>query len=132
MGSRSTSRRIAMQAVFQSEMSGLDIDTSVSNIVEEEKDLSADSRKFAERLAANVLEKREELDEMITKLSKNWTIDRMSLVDKCILRLALYEMKYEKDTPKAVIINEALELSKRYSDERSSSFINGILGAAVV
>jgi N utilization substance protein B len=131
MGSRSTSRRIAMQAVFQSEMSGLDIDTSVSNIVEEEKDLSADSRKFAERLAANVLEKREELDEMITKLSKNWT-DRMSLVDKCILRLALYEMKYEKDTPKAVIINEALELSKRYSDERSSSFINGILGAAVV
>jgi N utilization substance protein B len=121
-----------MQAVFQSEMSGLDIDTSVSNIVEEEKDLSADSRKFAERLAANVLEKREELDEMITKLSKNWTIDRMSLVDKCILRLALYEMKYEKDTPKAVIINEALELSKRYSDERSSSFINGILGAAVV
>jgi transcription antitermination protein NusB len=132
MGSRSTARRLAMQALFQSELSGDPIDVSLSNLIDDEKDLTDDSHKFAQHLAVSVMEKRPELDEMITKVSKNWSIDRLNNVDKAILRMAMYELKYEKNTPKAVVINEALELSKRYSDEESTSFINGILGAAVV
>ena len=131
MGKRTTSRRLAMQAIYQSELSKTSIDEALTNLFEEEE-LAEDTREFTKKLAEGVLGKKEDLDRKIKEFSKNWEIDRISMINKAILMLALYELIYEKDTPKAVVINEALELAKRYSDPESAKFINGILGSAVV
>jgi N utilization substance protein B len=131
MGKRTTSRRLAMQAIYQSELSKTSIDEALTNLFGEEE-LAEDTREFTKKLAEGVLGKKEDLDRKIKEFSKNWEIDRISMINKAILMLALYELIYEKDTPKAVVINEALELAKRYSDPESAKFINGILGSAVV
>jgi N utilization substance protein B len=131
MGKRTTSRRLAMQAIYQSELSKTSIDEALTNLFGEEE-LAEDTREFTKKLAEGVLGKKEDLDRKIKEFSKNWEIGRISMINKAILMLALYELIYEKDTPKAVVINEALELAKRYSDPESAKFINGILGSAVV
>jgi transcription antitermination protein NusB len=130
MGKRSTARRLAMQAIYQSEISGIDIDLSLENLFE--GDVTEDAKKFATHLARGVQTNKASLDKKVSELSKNWSIDRISIINMSIIKLALYELTYEKDTPRPVIINEALELAKRYSDEESAKFINGILGSAVV
>ncbi len=71
-----------------------------------------------------------EIDALITRLAEHWTIDRMAAVDRNILRLALFELRYTS-TPVRVIINEAVELAKQYSTEDSGRFVNGLLGTAV-
>jgi len=131
MGKRTTSRRLAMQAIYQSELSKTSIDEALTNLFGEEE-LAEETREFTKRLAEGVLGKKEDLDRKIKEFSKNWEIGRISMINKAILMLALYELQYEKDTPKAVVINEALELAKRYSDPESAKFINGILDSAVV
>ncbi len=131
MGSRSTARRIAMQAVFQAELSGADVADALNSLFEEEK-LTEEAREFSRVLATGAFNKRKEIDSRIASLSKNWSIDRVSPLDKSILRVAIYELTSLKDTPKAVVINEALELAKRYSDEDSPKFINGILGNSMI
>lgn len=131
MGSRSTSRRLAMQALYQSALSNTDVREALISLFNEES-LTEDAKTFSENLINGITEKAAELDRKISEISKNWSLDRISPVDKSILRLAMYEIMYEKDTPRAVVINEAIELAKRYSDEDSSRFINGILGAVVV
>jgi N utilization substance protein B len=131
MGKRTTSRRLAMQAIYQSELSKTSIDEALTNLFEEEK-LTEETREFTKRLAEGALGKKDDLDRKIKEFSKNWEIGRISMINKAILMLAFYELLYEKDTPKAVVINEALELAKRYSDPESARFINGILDSAVV
>ena len=131
MGSRSTARRVAMQAIYQSDVSSVDIEEALDGLFKEEK-MTDEARDFSKKLAIGVIKAKDELDGRIKDFSKNWTVDRISPVDRSILRIALFELIHEKDTPRAVIINEAIELAKRYSDENSASFINGILGAAVV
>jgi N utilization substance protein B len=84
---------------------------------------------FAAELVAGTLMKREELDQLIESRAKNWKISRMALVDRCILRMALHEMRQFPDTPKAVVIDEAVELAKQFGTSESSSFVNGVLDA---
>ncbi|MBU2574397.1 MAG: transcription antitermination factor NusB [Elusimicrobia bacterium] len=67
------------------------------------------------------------IDEIITSISKNWSLDRMSAVDRCVLRLAVCEMMFLADAPVPVIIDEAIELAKKYSTENSGKFVNGVL-----
>jgi transcription antitermination factor NusB len=96
-----------------------------------------DQRKLAEaptglphkayRLVKGVLSHLEELDAAIDGVSEHWRIDRMPVIDKTILRLGLYELRYEPDTPMAVVVSEAVRLAKLYSTEKSGSFVNGIL-----
>jgi N utilization substance protein B len=131
MGKRTTARRLAMQAIYQSEISKTDIDQALDNLFEEE-DIPEETKIFARYLAKEAQNNKDKLDSKITEFSKNWSIDRISMINKSILRLAFYELLFEKDTPKPVVINEALELAKKYSDEESAKFINGILGSAVV
>lgn len=131
MGKRSTARRLAMQAIFQSELSKTDVADALENLFADE-DVTEDGRKFASHLASAVIKNKEKIDEKIIELSRNWSLDRIAALDKSILRLAIYELIFEKDTPKAVVINEAIELAKRYGDENSAKFVNGILGSAVI
>lgn len=82
---------------------------------------------YAEGLVAGVVEKKGELDDLIRKFSQNWRIDRMSLVDRNILRIGAFELCYRPDVPARVVINEAIELAKRYGTDDSGAFVNGIL-----
>ena len=126
MGKRSTSRRLAMQAIYQAEVSSTSIDDSLKNLFAAEKLIPA-TEKFAVELAEQAWAERVESDRAITKLSKDWPIDRLGRVDHSILRLALCELR-AGELPASVVIDEAVELAKKYSSEEAAKFINGILG----
>jgi N utilization substance protein B len=93
-----------------------------------EADLDESARQFATRLAAGTLQNLELLDERIRSRAEHWRISRMAVVDRNILRLAVYEFLYEP-TPRTVAINEALEIARRFSTYEATQFINGILDA---
>jgi N utilization substance protein B len=85
------------------------------------------TRLFADRLIRGVLEHRPQLDEKISAHAQNWDINRMAVVDRNILRLAIYEMLYRDDIPPVVSINEAVDIAKKFSTQDSGKFVNGIL-----
>ncbi|MBK6684798.1 MAG: transcription antitermination factor NusB [Deltaproteobacteria bacterium] len=88
----------------------------------------AEARGYAERLARGVIHHREELDQVLQKISQNWRLERMALVDRNLLRLGAYELLHESaEVPRKVAINEAVELAKLFGTEGSSAFVNGIL-----
>ncbi len=87
----------------------------------------ADSRRFSEDLVRGVKGTVGELDELLTRCSRNWRLERMSWVDRNLLRLASYELSRRSDTPARVAINEAIEVAKRYGTTESPAFINGVL-----
>jgi transcription antitermination protein NusB len=84
-------------------------------------------RLFAEPLIRGVIEHRPDLDEQIKKVAKNWDLHRIAVVDRNILRLAIYEMLYREDIPPVVSINEAVDIAKKFSTQDSGKFVNGIL-----
>jgi N utilization substance protein B len=83
----------------------------------------------AARLVAGVLAHVDELDQEIDEASEHWRVQRMPVVDRAILRLGLYELRYERSTPGAVIVSEAVRLAKTFSTEKSGAFVNGVLAA---
>ena len=129
MGKRITSRRLAMQAIYQAELAGIDIDTALKNIAEGEKFIP-DTLDFAGYLAKKTWQSRSEVDKVISGLAIDWPLDRIGKVDRSILRLSIEELKLG-ETPDSVVINEAIEMAKKYSGDESAKFINGILGAYV-
>ncbi|HTO75967.1 MAG TPA: transcription antitermination factor NusB [Thermoanaerobaculia bacterium] len=126
MGARRRAREIALQMLYENDVSG----TAPGEMFTRSSDLQTapeSTRRFAERLVTGTLANRGDLDELISKQADNWRLARMPVVDRNILRLALFELLHEPDTPHPVVIDEALEIAKRYSTPRSSQFINGIL-----
>ncbi|WP_069998195.1 transcription antitermination factor NusB [Cellulosilyticum sp. I15G10I2] len=87
--------------------------------------------KFIEEEYYGVLEHLDEIDELINKSTQHWTVSRIAKVDLGILRLATYELKWRSDVPHKVVVNEALEIAKAYSTDKSPQFINGILGNVI-
>ena len=92
-----------------------------------EEPLNSKTRLFAQTLVDGVLSNQSRIDPLIKKVAENWELHRMATVDRCLLRLATYEILHEMDTPINVIINEAVEIAKRFSTSESSKFVNGIL-----
>ena len=88
----------------------------------------AEGRAYAEAIVRGVVATRDALDERITKASQNWRLARMTRVDRNVLRLATWELLEQPETPRAVILDEAVELAKRYGTEDSGAFVNGVLG----
>ena len=86
---------------------------------------------LAEECTAGVLKHRQELDDIVHRLAPAWPVDQLAVVDRNILRLALYELRIVASEPPKVVINEAVELAKIYGSETSSRFINGVLGSAL-
>ena len=84
---------------------------------------------FARRLVEGVVERTPEIDRLIAEHAENWRIERMSTVDRNVLRLAVYELSTETDVPKVVVIDEAIEIAKRFGSEQSGAFVNGLLDA---
>src|SRR5260370_721302 len=85
------------------------------------------NRAFADQLVHGVREKLGEIDELLGRASRNWRLERMARVDRNLLRLAIYEMKYSADVPAKVAINEAIEIAKRFGTAESPAFVNGVL-----
>ncbi len=92
-------------------------------------DADPDVRAFAERLVRGTLDHQDEIDRLIATKTEHWRLERMATVDRNILRLAVYEFLYEPETPRVVVINEALEIARRYSTYEATQFINGLLDA---
>lgn len=102
-------------------------DTLGDPVEEVTEQVSWEVRRFAEELARGVAEHHEELDRMIGELSTNWALERMARVDLALLRLGSFELLYRPETPASVIINEAVEIGKRFGTKDSPAFVNGIL-----
>lgn len=86
-------------------------------------------REFSRSLVENVLEHKDKIDLVIQSVSKNWRVSRMTVIDRCILRMAVCEFAFDEETEPVVVINEAIEISKKYSSKEAATFINGILDA---
>jgi transcription antitermination protein NusB len=130
MGSRRKARECALQMLFAADVAEMPADDVVRSYWAElgESDLDETAREFATRLASRTLSNLELLDERIRSRAEHWRISRMAIVDRNILRLAVYEFLYEP-TPRTVAINEALEIARRFSTYEATQFINGILDA---
>ena len=130
MGSRRKARECALQMLFAADVAEMPATEVVRSYWAElgEADLDETARQFATRLAAGTLQNLELLDERIRSRAEHWRISRMAVVDRNILRLAVYEFLYEP-TPRTVAINEALEIARRFSTYEATQFINGILDA---
>lgn len=129
-GTRHKARECALQMLFASDMAKTHGDSLTTNYWEELGDTSIDekTRAFANRLVRGTLEKIEAIDDRIRTRAEHWRIERMAIVDRNVLRLAVYEFLYH-DTPDTVAINEALEIARRFSTYEATQFINGILDA---
>jgi transcription antitermination protein NusB len=130
MGSRRKARECALQMLFAADVAEMSSDDVVRSYWAElgEPELDDSAREFATRLATGTLANLELLDERIRSRAEHWRIPRMAVVDRNILRLAVYEFLYEP-TPRTVAINEALEIARRFSTYEATQFINGILDA---
>ena len=127
-------REVAFQANFSMLYNDeLTIDEAIENVLEiyEEKQEVAEIPQYVELVVTGVKEHQEELDVLIEKHLKRWTVNRIAKTDLVILRLALFEMLYVSDIPNKVSLNEALEIAKTFSDDESRRFINGVLSSAM-
>jgi N utilization substance protein B len=135
MGARRTGRERALQALYQLEMApGTPAEALASawSASAEEGKPDPDAVRFAQELVEGVRAHQAEIDELIEKHSHNWRLDRMSRIDRNVLRLGVFELKYRPDIPKKVSINEAVELGKNFGTEESSAFVNGLLDRVAV
>ena len=132
MPARHRSRQRALQVLFQWDLRQLPLEECITNFYEtlitEEDQRFPEPDAFMERLASGTDAQAPELDRRIAEKSANWRIERMAVVDRNILRLAIYEMTVVR-TPPPVVIDEALELARQFSGDESVSFINGVLDA---
>ena len=130
MGSRRKARECALQMLFAADVAGTRGDQLARMFWSElsDGDLEPDAEEFATKLAMGALAHLDEVDDKIKSRAEHWRISRMALVDRNLLRLAVYEFLHEP-TPRTVIINEALEIARRFSTWEATQFINGILDA---
>jgi len=129
VGTRRQSRERALQVLFQ-----WDIHGNTEHWLQEfweHNILSPETRAFADRIVEGVMKHHSELDALIGSFATNWKVSRMPVVDRNILRAALYELLWMPDVPAKVSVNEAIELSKQFADDETKRFINGILDTII-
>ena len=125
---RQKSREKAMELLFSMEISKNSYEETVENFIEDyEMDLNTIDVEYIKNVVKVVTDNIEAIDEKIIQSLVNWKLDRVSKVNLTVLRLAVGEMMFIEDVPGSVAINEAVELTKKYSDEKSCSFVNGVL-----
>lgn len=133
MGLRRKSREAALQFLFSHDFRGFAADPEVVAAELSRFNVNFEVAKksvaYADQLVTGICGHLAEIDQLLTEHSHNWRLERMSAVDRNILRIAAYEMRYAPEVPDSVAINEALEIAKRYSLADSVAFINGILDA---
>ncbi len=126
MGSRRKAREAAVQMLYQMDVAGVDAERAIAPFGE---NLGApdDEREFANALVLGYGRVRETIDDTIRAVSKHWRLERMSRVDRNVIRLGAFELLHMSDIPRRVTLNEAVELAKRFGNEESAAFVNGVL-----
>jgi N utilization substance protein B len=125
-GRRRKSRELALQLLYQNDLAGTPPEEMFER-TEEYVDAAPEVQEYAARLLLGALGRRDELDARLSERSEHWRLGRMPAVDRNLLRLSLYELLYEDETPDAVVIDEAVEIAKKFSTPSSGSFVNGVL-----
>jgi N utilization substance protein B len=127
MGARTTGREAALQMLFALEASGM---PPVERVVAQywrQTPGDPEGREYADQIVRGVASELEAVDEVIRKASTNWRLERMARVDRNVLRLGAWELLRSREVPRAVILDEAVELAKRFGSDESGSFVNGVL-----
>lgn len=128
MGRRRKARECALQILYELEFHENQVEELLENYWQERKE-SEEVRQYCEWLVRGVVKERSKIDALIQRISKNWRLSRMAIVDRNILRLAAFELEAEPHLEPAIIINEAIEIAKKFSSEEAAHFINGLLDA---
>jgi N utilization substance protein B len=131
MGHRRKAREIALQVLYQIDISKIDVDESIA-LFRDNFGMPQELVEFSTQLIKSTLDHIKEIDALIKNCSEQWSLERMSTVDKNILRMAVCEFLYCGDIPPKVTLNEAIDIGKIYGSDNSGSFINGILDAMYV
>ena len=129
MGYRRKSREFALQMLYQYDVSHLS--AGLADGFWEDKEAPENIVEFANNLVDGVIKNLDKIDEKIRLSASNWSIDRMAVADRNILRIAVFELFYMQDIPVNVTLNEAIEIAKRFGEEETGSFVNGILDRIV-
>ncbi|XWN38127.1 MAG: transcription antitermination factor NusB [Balneola sp.] len=124
-------RETVLQALYALKQSGDTVQYISDSVIKDALGTEKEARRFAEKLFFRTLENESELDEVIIKHIKNWEIQRLALIDRLILKMALCEFLYFEEIPTKVTINEAIEIAKKFSTGKSGRFVNGILDASL-
>jgi N utilization substance protein B len=127
-GERRRARMVAFQALCEINSAGHDTKKTLDHLLAE-SDLTEVNKNFARELVNGINQYQEQIDEYIRRFASAWPLEQLSVVDRSILRLAIYEMLLESKVPVKVAINEAVELAKAFGSDSSSRFVNGVLGA---
>ncbi|MCB9800270.1 MAG: transcription antitermination factor NusB [Candidatus Omnitrophica bacterium] len=127
MRKRTQSREYALQVLYQKEMRQDAVEEVLLSFWQEHANTPPEVKEFTERIVRGTVEKLSELDDIIVRCSDNWQLDRMSAIDRNILRFGAYELLYLEDIPPKVSINEAVNIAKKYSQEEAGKFVNGVL-----
>lgn len=131
MANRHLSRTIAMQTLYQWDFNGQKDDNLIVLLEHNLADFAPgfNDEGFAQHLVEGVIKNRTEIDDFIRKYATEWPLEQITTVDRNILRIGIYELKFDPDIPSKVAINEAIEVAKTYGGESSGKFVNGVLGA---
>lgn len=124
-------RETVLQALYALKQSGDTVQYITDSVIKDALGTEKEARRFAEKLFFRTLENEPELDDVIIKHIKNWEIQRLALIDRLILKMALCEFLYFEEIPTKVTINEAIEIAKKFSTGKSGRFVNGILDASL-
>jgi N utilization substance protein B len=127
MGRRRKAREVSLQFLYQLDLQGEDDPVPHEQEFWARHALSGDARTFAETLVRGTKANQAKIDQMLGQYTENWELDRMAVVDRNILRVAVYEMLWTAEVPAKVVINEAIEIAKKFGTKESSRFINGVL-----
>ena len=128
MISRRKGREFALQALYASEVGDSTLDKAADTLMHDEP-VAAEMREYGMKLARAARRRAGEIDALIAETSEHWDVERIAVVDRIILRLAIAELMTEADVPAKVCINEAVEIARKFSTENSSRFVNGVLDA---
>lgn len=127
-GARRKARALALKALYEVDSVGHDVDETLARLLGEE-DISEENTAFVSELVKGVIQNKEKIDQNIQHFAPAWPVRQLSVVDRNILRLAIFEILLNNKVPVKVAINEAVELAKAYGSENSSKFVNGVLGS---
>jgi N utilization substance protein B len=127
MGARRSGREAALQMLFQLEASGVTPESAIELFWRTYEDADPEGKGYADTIVRGVSENLAAIDKRVAAASQNWRLERMSRVDRNLLRLGTWELMLRADVPRAVILDEAVELAKSFGTEESSGFVNGVL-----
>jgi len=128
MGVRRRARAVVLQVLYEFDSAGHDVETTLTHLLAE-SGLAGEDAAFVRGLVNGVIRNKEQIDKHISKFAPAWPLEQIPVVDRNILRLAIFEILLDNNVPVKVAINEAVELAKKFGSDSSSRFVNGVLGS---